>query len=240
MFRQKFLFNTVRRLVQTEKHHIITACTIGSLCVSKAACEYASPPNHLEPPLPPYIFLPDVKPTPLNPLPPINTSKSLYQAFVEKVQEAKKNVQTGMRYVSRVMTYLLYASPLMGLVPINYFLGESIPAIENATWTYLVWAIQHLGPTFIKLAQWASSRPDLFPPKLIEKIVVLQDDVKVSYGKDVVEATLDKAFGLDWRNRLTLDEVPLGTGSVAQVFKGMLKQVFEWCAVNRCIANMNA
>lgn len=135
-------------------------------------------------------------------------------------------MQTSMRYASRLMTYLLYASPLMGLVPINYFLGESIPAIENATWTYLVWAVQHLGPTFIKLAQWASSRPDLFPPKLVEKIVVLQDDVKVSYGKEVVEETLDKAFGLDWRSRLTLDEVPLGTGSVAQVFRGMLKQVY--------------
>eukprot|EP01031_Cornospumella_fuschlensis_P028726 gene28726-34678_t len=227
MFRQKYFLNAVQRLVKANKHRIVSACAIGSLCVSKAACEYSSPAGQMETLPLQHIALPDVKPTPINPLPVIHASKSLYQTLVEKVQEAKKNVQTGMRYVSRVMTYLLYASPLMGLVPMNYLLGESIPAIENATWTYLVWAIQHLGPTFIKLAQWASSRPDLFPPKLIEKIVVLQDDVKVSYGKEVVESTLDKAFGTGWRTKLTLDDVPLGTGSVAQVFKGIMKQSKE-------------
>ncbi len=34
---------------------------------------------------------------------------------------------------------------------------------KEALYAYIVYCIELLGPTFIKLAQWASSRPDLFP-----------------------------------------------------------------------------
>jgi aarF domain-containing kinase len=77
------------------------------------------------------------------------------------------------------------------------------------------------------MAQWASTRPDLFPPSLISKIEVLQDDVPVNYSMDIVERTLEKAFGADWKSKLSLDAQPLGSGSVAQVFKGVLKQSKE-------------
>jgi aarF domain-containing kinase len=92
------------------------------------------------------------------------------------------------------------------------------------------------------MAQWASTRPDVFPPRLIDKIVCLQDDVKVSHSLATVEHTLEEAFGPDWKNQLDLDPNPLGAGynssneqplitlmllfylgSVAQVFKGTLK-----------------
>eukprot|EP00597_Dinobryon_sp_UTEXLB2267_P000988 CAMPEP_0170065468 /NCGR_PEP_ID=MMETSP0019_2-20121128/5543_1 /TAXON_ID=98059 /ORGANISM="Dinobryon sp., Strain UTEXLB2267" /LENGTH=418 /DNA_ID=CAMNT_0010272343 /DNA_START=429 /DNA_END=1681 /DNA_ORIENTATION=+ len=73
------------------------------------------------------------------------------------------------------------------------------------------------------MAQWASTRPDVFPPRLIEKIVCLQDDVKVHHSLATVEHTLEEAFGPDWKNQLDLDPNPLGAGSVAQVFRGTLK-----------------
>lgn len=78
----------------------------------------------------------------------------------------------GIRFLQRLLTYALYGAPLVGLVPASYLLGEKFPDLEHATWSYLVWAIQQLGPCFVKLAQWASTRPDLFPPKLVEKIEV--------------------------------------------------------------------
>ncbi len=34
---------------------------------------------------------------------------------------------------------------------------------QEVIWEYVVSSVEVLGPTFIKLAQWASSRPDLFP-----------------------------------------------------------------------------
>ncbi len=108
--------------------------------------------------------------------------------------------------------------PLAGLVPLSYV----YPPAEDITWDYATWAITQLGPCFIKMAQWVSTRPDLFPPKLIKRIECLQNDVKVNYSFAIVENTLSDAFGVDWKSKLTLDPKPLGAGSVAQVFRGTL------------------
>ena len=44
------------------------------------------------------------------------------------------------------------------LTPVALYLNY-----KEFLWTYYLSSIQYLGPTFIKLAQWASTRPDLFP-----------------------------------------------------------------------------
>jgi aarF domain-containing kinase len=94
-----------------------------------------------------------------------------------------ETVEKSARYVERLLTYLVLTAPLAGLVPMNYLLGERFPELENMTYGYLVWAVRSLGPCFIKLAQWASTRPDLFPPKLIERIEKFQDDVQIRLGE---------------------------------------------------------
>jgi predicted unusual protein kinase regulating ubiquinone biosynthesis (AarF/ABC1/UbiB family) len=148
---------------------------------------------------------------------------SYWGYFVRQAQQALTNISNGARYLERILTYLVVGAPLAGLVPAQYMLGSTFPELENITYGYLVWAIQRLGPCFIKMAQWASSRPDLFPPKLVEKIEKFQDDVQISYSMAVIESTLHEAFGDDWKNKLVLETKPLGTGSVAQVFQGLLK-----------------
>ena len=84
----------------------------------------------------------------------------------------------------------------------------------------MIWSAEQLGPTFIKLAQWASTRPDLFPPHLTERLEKLQDGVEVQYPFSYVENTLDESFGTDWRTQMVVDSQPIGSGCVAQVFKG--------------------
>lgn len=130
-----------------------------------------------------------------------------------------EKIHTILRYIQRLMTYFLYGAPLVGLVPIAYV----FPSTEDVAWDYLVWALVQLGPTFIKFAQWASTRPDVFPPGLIEKLSSLQDDVKISHSQDLIDRTMAKAYGEKWKETLTIDSRPIGTGSVAQVFRGKLK-----------------
>lgn len=87
---------------------------------------------------------------------------------------------------------------------------------KEALYAYIIRCIQHLGPTFIKLAQWASSRPDLFDEELIVHLVRLQDSTN-TYPLSVTHATFRSEFGDNWADRLTIDPVPIGSGCIAQV-----------------------
>lgn len=135
-------------------------------------------------------------------------SNNILISFYNMLKRMKKNLS----YFLRIFTISFYLSPLVSLIPINYYLTSiktylldynNISSddillknklnkfnyllkknfiilsnnIENITWNYLLYSISQLGPCFIKLAQWASTRPDLFPIKLVNRLTILQDDV---------------------------------------------------------------
>ena len=172
------------------------------------------------------IQLPKVFPTALS------THEEANKGFLQSMLEAAKQGTYGFfysmyklaRYTERWMTYTVYGLPMLGLLPLHYTLGGIFPNLEEYTWRYLIWAVGRLGPCFVKFAQWASTRPDLFPPALVDHLVRLQDDVPAHYPIEMTYNTLRIAFGEHWRERLELDgSKPLGAGSVAQVFRGQLK-----------------
>lgn len=92
---------------------------------------------------------------------------------------------------------------------------------ERATtrWWYrfLVKQMERAGPTFIKLAQWAGSRRDLFPDQLCEMFGRLHSNGKphsLKYTKRVLEKAFGKPFDEIF---LEFDEKPMGIGAIAQV-----------------------
>ncbi len=67
--------------------------------------------------------------------------------------------------------------------------------------------LEALGPTFIKIGQALSTRPDMVPPAYLAALERMQDDVAVR---------ISKVFD-------TFDETPLGSASLAQVHRATLR-----------------
>lgn len=83
-------------------------------------------------------------------------------------------------------------------------------------------AIEDLGPTFIKIGQILSTRPDLLPVDLVDELKKLQSDVApVPFEK--MQETLVQEFG-DRLTQLflTIEPQPIGSASLAQTHRAKL------------------
>ena len=84
-------------------------------------------------------------------------------------------------------------------------------------------ALESLGPTFIKLGQILSTRPDILPESWIEELMKLRDELPpVSW--DRVEVILEEELGKSWMDNFDfVDKRPIGSASIAQVYRARLK-----------------
>lgn len=83
-------------------------------------------------------------------------------------------------------------------------------------------AMEQLGPTFIKMGQVLSTRPDLIPPAWAKELESLQDECPIVDFVDI-RARLKEAFG----DRLDeifkdIETAPLAAGSIAQAHRATL------------------
>ncbi|NPA12817.1 MAG: AarF/ABC1/UbiB kinase family protein [Aquificae bacterium] len=84
-------------------------------------------------------------------------------------------------------------------------------------------ALERLGPSFIKLGQILSTRPDIVPVYIIDELIKLQDKV-APFDYAVVEEILIRNYGDKlWEIFDRIEKQPIASASISQVHIGYLK-----------------
>lgn len=81
--------------------------------------------------------------------------------------------------------------------------------------------LTHLGPTFIKVGQALSTRPDLIKPDFLEELIKLQDQLPpfdTERAFDIIERELGMPLGDAYRE---ISPAPIAAASLGQVYKAV-------------------
>jgi aarF domain-containing kinase len=129
----------------------------------------------------------------------------------------------------RVVSLSVLATPLVVMAPLSYVSST----IHEFSWYYGLYAVEQAGPTFIKLLQWATTRQDLFSPEFCqyfgklrdntvghpwrETMQIIQEDLGITIeGNSSVSRSPSKDSIME------LQPTPIGSGCIAQVYRGTL------------------
>src|SRR5665213_1153145 len=84
-------------------------------------------------------------------------------------------------------------------------------------------AFEELGPTFAKMGQVLSTRPEMLPPEYITELSKLQDDVAPMSTEEVV-AVMERELRVPWEDVFaSIDPTPLAAGTIGQVHRATLE-----------------
>jgi ubiquinone biosynthesis protein len=82
--------------------------------------------------------------------------------------------------------------------------------------------LEELGPTFVKIGQIASTRPDIIPDDILQELVKLQDNVSL-FSFDEVRRIVEEELADSLENSFAeFSETPLAAASIGQVHHAVL------------------
>ncbi|MFH0871325.1 MAG: AarF/UbiB family protein [bacterium] len=120
--------------------------------------------------------------------------------------------------------YLVVLLRLRNILPLRRRFereGEGLRAITIPKRIRL--AFEELGPTFIKMGQILSSRPDLIPPSFVEEFKRLQDRVP-PFPFEQVRETVERELGVPIEENFSyFCETLEAAASIAQVHRAVLR-----------------
>lgn len=121
---------------------------------------------------------------------------------------------------------LIANSTLRNLVPEGLrlkWLRQEKPALQYSRWERIRMAAEELGPTFVKLCQILSNRPDIIPEPLLKEFEKLQDRVP-PFSSEEAKTIIEMETGVPLEELFEyFTTVPLASASIGQVHRAKLK-----------------
>lgn len=127
---------------------------------------------------------------------------------------------------------LIFGSALIMVGPLWLLLPRerALPLVHHICY----WVLRQAGATFIKLGQWASTRPDLLPPELCTILTRLHMRAP-AHGMAWNRYIFAREFGQPLEQVFEAFETqPIGSGTVAQVHRAVLRVDGRSVAVKIC------
>ncbi len=144
--------------------------------------------------------------------------------FAKRVRHINRYREIAAALLSQGFDYIVEETGLMQKVP-YYQRVRPVFAKENtggvAEGIRLV--LEQLGPTYVKLGQIASTRPDLLPSEIIDELEKLQDAVPAFSFTEVRSVLQEELGGTLEKIFQHFESEPIAAASIGQVHKAVLK-----------------
>ena len=151
----------------------------------------------------------------------LNRIESIGRGFKD-LQRFRDIVGTFLRYGYTDLAEALHLSRVME-IPIKRYRDEQKRFEGLSSPVRLRLAFEELGPTFVKLGQILSTRPDFVPEEFIAELTKLQSGAAILPYETVIGVVEKELRAPTSEFFRSINHRPLGAASIAQVHKARLK-----------------